>query len=167
MVWNFQNIDTCSCFGTMHGHTHTITCANQERGSLGRRWKVHPKVKLHGLISVACFLVVFDHFQICKIYCCSTYYHDLHLRKYNDKLQNLYSQSKNLIFEKISLPRQSNTHAQNITWKACMSLLTFKTLCNGIRRWYLLTLRWRWCLREIGVGVRQWVLSLTYFSFLR
>ena len=28
-----------------------ITRANQEKGGLGKRWKTHPKVKLHGLIS--------------------------------------------------------------------------------------------------------------------
>ena len=28
-----------------------VTCANEEKGSLGRQWKAHQKVKLHGLIS--------------------------------------------------------------------------------------------------------------------
>ena len=30
-----------------------ITCTNQEKGGLGRRWKACPKVKLHGLILLA------------------------------------------------------------------------------------------------------------------
>ena len=32
-------------------HARVITCANQEKGGLGRRWKACPKVKLCGLIS--------------------------------------------------------------------------------------------------------------------
>ena len=68
----------------------TITFANQEKGGLGRRWKAHPKVKLCRLISVTCFLVVFNHIQLCKIYCSSTYYCDLHSRKYNDKITKIW-----------------------------------------------------------------------------
>ena len=41
-LWHDAQAIACTC---------AVTRTNQEKGGLGGRWKAHPKVKLHGLIS--------------------------------------------------------------------------------------------------------------------